>query len=319
VRRRIREKLFSAVREDGQVLALFAFGLVVFCGLVGMAVDVGQLVYTRTDLQKIADAAALAGAQDLPTSTSAARTSAATFGSANGSSTLDVTFSSTAVANDTITVTATRHVTYSFLKVIGLSGTDVSATAKAKGANAKPITGYAWTNIAPFIIWGGGRQSEVHPGIDNHCDLHVCPNSSYTFMDVGWMNKQGKPTAPDWTADSNNFKGDIDHGAGAPVSEIGETFSDGGLGSVTAPAPGTIIVVPIVNKAAGGSNLRTFTIAAWAVIRVDAGCSKTHCTGTVLDPLTMGTAPPPGYDTTGSTPPPPSLGYKAPASTGLIQ
>lgn len=303
--------------ERGQALVLFAAGLVAFLGLVGMSVDVGRVVYTRTDLQKIADAAALAGAQDLPASTSAATTSATTFADANGSSTLTVSFSNTAVNNDTIRVTAARHVDYQFLKFVGLSGMDVSATARAKGSTSKSVTGYAWTTIAPFIIWGGSRQSEVHQA-DSNCALHVCKGSSYTFLDVGWSSKQGKPTSPDWTAsNSNNFKGDINHGAGAPVSQIGETFSDGGLGSVTAPTVGTIIVIPIVDRAADGSNLRKFRIAAWAMIQVDAGCSKTHCTGTVLNPST--TSPLAGYDTTGPTPPPPSLDYKAPAASTLLE
>ena len=310
---------FRSQSERGQVLVLFAGGLVVFLALVGMAVDIGRVVYTRTDLQKIADASALAGAQDLPVSIASATTTANTYASSNGSATIDVNFSNTSVPLDTIKVTATRRVTYDFLKFVGLSGMDVSASAKAKGALPRTITGYNWNNIAPFIIWGGSRQSEVNPG-DSKCALHVCPGSSYTFLDVAWMNKQGKPTAPDWTAsNSNNFKGDINHGAGAPISQIGETFSDGGLGSVTAPVPGSIIVVPVVNKAADGSSLRSFRIAAWVVLKVDAGCTKTQCAGTVQNPLTLGFTPPAGYDSSGPTPPPPALDYKGAASTTLLE
>ena len=312
--------LFLSHSERGQALVLFAAGLVAFLGLVGMSVDVGRVMYTRTDLQKIADAAALAGAQDLPaSSTSAATDSATTFGSYNGSASLLVTFSDTFAVNDTITVKATRHVPYNFLKFVGLSGAPVSAEATAKGAIPKTITGYNLNKVAPFIIWGGSRQSEVNAG-DAACALHVCVGSSYTFMSAVWMNKQGKPTAPDWTAsDSMNFKGDVNHGAGAPVSQIGETFSVGGLGSVTVPTPGSILVIPIVNKASDGSNLRNFRIAAWVVIRVDAGCNKNGCKGTVLNPLTLGFKPPAGWDTSGSTPPPPSLDYKGTASTILLE
>ena len=311
--------LFLSHSERGQALVLFAAGLVAFLGLVGMSVDVGRVMFTRTDLQKIADSGALAGAQDLPLSVVAATTSANTYASSNGEATVAVSFSTTDAPLDTITVKASRHVTYNFLKFVGLSGADVSAKAKAKGALPKTITGYNLNNVAPFIIWGGSRQSEVNRG-DAACALHVCVGSSYTFMDVGWMNAQGKPTAPDWTAsNSNNFKGDVDHGAGAPVSQIGETFSVGGLGSVTVPTPGSILVIPIVNKASDGSNLRNFRIAAWVVIRVDAGCNKNGCKGTVLNPLTLGFKPPAGWDTSGSTPPPPSLEYKGTASTNLLE
>ena len=145
MRKRLCEKLLSAAREDGQVLALFAFGLVAFCGLVGMSIDVGQLVYTRTDLQKIADAAALAGSQDLPNA-STARASADTYVTKNGGASCQPNCATVNAAGDTITVTATRHVSYTFLKVIGLSGADLSATARARA-------GY-YVGGAGLLPWG---------------------------------------------------------------------------------------------------------------------------------------------------------------------
>ena len=118
--------------ESGQVLVLFAAGLTGFIAIVGMSVDVGQMVYTRTDLQKVADAAALAGAQDLP-STSVATQSANTYVGLNAqNTTAAVAFSGTVNANDTIEVTATRRVNYTFLKVLGMGGSTVSAKAKVR-------------------------------------------------------------------------------------------------------------------------------------------------------------------------------------------
>ena len=293
--------------EEAQALVLFAGGLVAFCGLVGMSIDIGHLVFTKTDVQKIADASALAGVQELPGSTANATTSATTYAAKNGSSTNTILFGA---GNSTITVTATRHVNYLFLKVLGFSGKDVSASATAKAVQ-KTITGYAWTNIAPFVIWGGGRQSEVHPG-DGGCPLHTCMGKSYTFLNTGWMGASGNPTAPDWTASgSNNFKGDIDHGAGSPVSQIGDFFSDGGLGNVTVPTVGTTIVIPIVDKASGNSNNRQFHIAAWAIVLVDAGCKKQSCTGTLQS---TSITPPAGWDTSGPVQPPLSLAYKGTTS-----
>jgi Flp pilus assembly protein TadG len=51
--------------EQGQALVLFAAGLAGFLALVGLSIDIGQMVTAKTDAQKVADAAALAGAQDL--------------------------------------------------------------------------------------------------------------------------------------------------------------------------------------------------------------------------------------------------------------
>ncbi|MEO8541266.1 MAG: pilus assembly protein TadG-related protein [bacterium] len=288
--------------KTGQVLVLFALALVGIFGLVGLAVDVGNLVYTATDVQKLADSSALAAAQDLPGTTAAIQT-ANSYRDQNGVATLAITF---AESNTVIRVTATRHVNFTFLRAIGLTGRDISKTAAARGQQ-QAVTGYNWENTAPFIIWGGSRTSEVNAG-DQNCALHTCVGKSYTFADTGWMGASGTPKAPDWTASgSNNFKGDVDHGNGAPVNSVGDTFSVGGLGSVSMPVVGSIVVIPIVDKATGNSNLRSFHIAAWAIVQVDPGCTKQHCTGTILNPST--TTPPTGWVGGGSTPPPPTLSY----------
>src|SRR4029077_1073660 len=121
----------------------------------------------------------------------------------------------------------------------------------------------------PFVIWGGKRQKEVHQGDTGPgCTYHTCVGSSYTFWSNQWLKDSGTPLAPDWTAsNSNNFKGDVNHGAGAPYNEIGDFFSDGGNGSAVAPAVNSIIVVPLVDKASDGSNNRQFHIVAWLVIK----------------------------------------------------
>jgi Flp pilus assembly protein TadG len=118
--------------ERGQMLVLMGAGLAAFIAIVGLSVDVGQVVFTRTDLQKVADAAAFAGAQDLPSS-SAATTNANTYVGLNASNTSAVVaITQTYNSNDTIQVTATRQVDYAFLRVVGLKGTTVSAKAKVR-------------------------------------------------------------------------------------------------------------------------------------------------------------------------------------------
>lgn len=120
--------------ERGQALVLFAAGLAAFCGFVGMSIDVGHVMATRTDLQKSADAAAMAGSQDLP-STSTALPVANSYVSSNstgGTTAASVVFSQTYAANDTIQVTTTRYVNYTFLKAIGMSGMSVNAKAKVR-------------------------------------------------------------------------------------------------------------------------------------------------------------------------------------------
>jgi len=47
----------------GQILLIFAFGLIVFIGLAALTVDVGSLYVARRNYQNATDAAALAGRQ----------------------------------------------------------------------------------------------------------------------------------------------------------------------------------------------------------------------------------------------------------------
>lgn len=303
-----RRLLHHAARKDraaGQSLVIFAAGLVAFCGLVAISVDVGHMAGTRTDLQKTVDAAALAAAQDLPTTADAAGTAGDYVTLNNGEASYAVSFS----GNDTVTVSATESIEYTFGKVLGFTTKTLTADATAK-IELKTVTGYEVSALAPFVIWGGSRDKEVNPG-DQNCPLHTCVGKNYTFLDNQWMKASGDPKAPDWTANgSNNFKGDINHGDGAEVLQIGDSFtvsSNGGLGSVEAPAVGSIIVVPIVSQASGNSNYRTFTIGAWAILEVQNGCNKQGCKGKIL-----GTAvnPPEGAVGGGSQDPPTSLTYK---------
>ncbi|MEE8347156.1 MAG: pilus assembly protein TadG-related protein, partial [Dehalococcoidia bacterium] len=53
-------------RETGQTLVLFVLALGVIMGFTAMTVDVGMFFQERRSLQNAADAAALAGIQELP-------------------------------------------------------------------------------------------------------------------------------------------------------------------------------------------------------------------------------------------------------------
>ncbi len=60
--------------ERGQVLAIVALALVALLGISAFAIDVGYAYYAKRQLQSATDAAALAGAQDLPNAATAVAT-----------------------------------------------------------------------------------------------------------------------------------------------------------------------------------------------------------------------------------------------------
>ena len=60
--------------ERGQILAVVALALVALLGVAAFSIDVGYAYYAKRQLQSATDAAALAGAQDLPNATTAIAT-----------------------------------------------------------------------------------------------------------------------------------------------------------------------------------------------------------------------------------------------------
>ena len=80
------ERRAACVRNDerGQVFVFVALGMVVLIAFLGLVIDVGYAYYTSRALQASADAAALAGAQDLPDPDQAAATARAYAGGDGG-------------------------------------------------------------------------------------------------------------------------------------------------------------------------------------------------------------------------------------------
>ena len=72
----------TARGERGQILPLVVIALVALLGIAAFAIDVGYAYYAKRQLQSATDAAALAGAQDLPNAPTAIAT-ATSYAAAN--------------------------------------------------------------------------------------------------------------------------------------------------------------------------------------------------------------------------------------------
>ena len=160
-------------REEGQTLVLFALGLIAFMGLVGLSIDVGRLVYMRTDLQKTADAAAFAGSQELPSSSTAIAIANDYVTQNNGSASANVTVFTTHGTNDSITVVASRDVGFSFMRALGFTSHEVSARATVRVGTYKGGAG-----LLPFgLVANDGSDPDdesnstlLHNGCFSHMD-----------------------------------------------------------------------------------------------------------------------------------------------------
>lgn len=130
--------------EKGSALIIVAAAMVVLMGFAALVTDVGALYAKRTKFMDTADAAALAGAQELPASKSAAQEVAWDYIRMNGGDPKD--FEVEALEGK-IRVSARGEVNYHFARVLGLENGNVGATAVAA---AEGIT--AADNVAPLGI-----------------------------------------------------------------------------------------------------------------------------------------------------------------------
>jgi putative Flp pilus-assembly TadE/G-like protein len=142
-------------RERGQILPIVALALVALLGISAFAIDVGYAYYAKRQLQSATDAAALAGAQDLPTAATAIAT-ATSYATANTPANLSgLTFTYTtsctskaltgigcnaATNPNALTVTGKGSTNTWFAKIFGIGHFDVAAHANAcSPCSASPV------------------------------------------------------------------------------------------------------------------------------------------------------------------------------------
>jgi len=131
----------AALRKDerGQGLVLAALAMSVVMGFAAMAVDAGSFYQERRGLQNAADAAALAGAQELPQNPSAAVQKATEYAGLNEpGATVQVTTPYLGDARK-IEVRVSRQFGWLFGRVLGMTTSEVAARAVAQRAKGYAI------------------------------------------------------------------------------------------------------------------------------------------------------------------------------------
>lgn len=116
-------------KEDGMVLVVVVFMMTAFLAVLALVLDAGSMYLEKSRLQKIVDAAALAGAQDLPTSSTKAVESANKSIQLNGG---QVPNFITETTETTIKVTGTKKVNLVFANAIGFDDPIVQTEATVK-------------------------------------------------------------------------------------------------------------------------------------------------------------------------------------------
>ena len=273
--------------ESGSVLVMFSVFLVVMLGFSALVIDIGALRLEKSRLVNAVDAAALAGARELPDE-AVAEEIAVSYVEYNSvePSEVSVTFDS---VNRSITVSATRHRDFVFGPVIGIPSGQVHASATAQfGA----VTGAR--GIVPFGIpeqeltynqlytLKAGSKDDYGPGNYGALALELPGAKAYTENIKHGYNgviKVGDeiPTEP------GNMSGPTTDGVEYRINQC--QHSPGCTYDKYQPNCSRIMIVPIYDPKdlSGKSTVTIVGFAAFFVEGVEGSGNKNNVTGYFLE------------------------------------
>lgn len=176
-------------RERGSIMVLAALGATAAMGFAAISLDVGRLYAARQRVIDVCDAAAIAGAQELPDDSGAAIASARDFLARNG---LDPSTSSIAVSADgtRLTVQASDPVSSTFGKVLGIgtsmitgsSTIEVGVTGSVTGAVPFGVELTSFETGEEYVIKLGSSSPGPHQGNFHAIALGGLGGSNYREM-----------------------------------------------------------------------------------------------------------------------------------------
>jgi hypothetical protein len=149
--------------QSGQAFVVTVLMITALLGLAALVLDVGSWFRAHRSLQATADAAALAGAQELPDAPGNANSLANDYAARNlsGLTGVTVNFSQTYVPNDTIRVHVSKPAEGFFSKVFGIDSVQEGAAATARTAGMKSAL-----YVAPIVV---NQQHPMLTGCGGPC------------------------------------------------------------------------------------------------------------------------------------------------------
>jgi Flp pilus assembly protein TadG len=251
--------------ERGQAFVLTAVAMVMVLGMAALVLDVGNWFRDKRRLQGTADAAALAGAQQLPDDAVGAKTMALSYANQNGGDVAGANIVITSVyqANDTIAVKAQRNDSAIFSKVIGNTSANITANSKARVG--PPVQALA---VAPMVVFCD------HSLIQN-CNNNHTPsfnvNTSLPFNALGapgafgMLNLDGTNGTVGSSKEGAWISKGFDKylGLGKYKSDPGAKFSSQNIRSALTGRIGTVLLFPVYKTLTGTGQNAQYDIIGW--------------------------------------------------------
>ena len=211
-------------KEEGVSLVVGAILLTALLGFLGLAMDVGNLVYTKTCMQSAVDAGALAGALALPNQTTAT-TQAATFVNNNlqthGLPSVTPTVSFTQDPNNKnpnnypeINVKISQNVPTYIMKVLSSSLSTFLLTASAEAVVKSGSTG-------PFTYSIFSNTSLTIPGSAFNITGSVHANTTLTFSNGAYNISNNVEGVTGVSLSGAGNLGSVGTGTGGTITEGG--------------------------------------------------------------------------------------------------
>jgi Flp pilus assembly protein TadG len=247
--------------EHGQATVLTVVFLSVLLGMAALAIDVGTWYKQKRDMQAVADAAALAGAQALPDDPSAASTLAQQYASTNGLTLAptDISFSDELTPHDTINVHASSSANGVFSKLFGIDSLTVGAAASARTDNIVQARYVApiGVDLSHPDLSGSGCPCF---GDATTLDLKKTGPGAFRLIDIDGSRGGTSPgTLADWMENGlDSFMG-----LGWYYSDPGAKFNSSQMQGALDARTNTELLFPVYDATQGnGANLQ-YHVVAW--------------------------------------------------------
>ncbi len=213
----------SGVMRPGQVIVLFALVVTVMMMLAALVTDAGQIWLNRRYLQNAADAAALAGAQQLPDDTAAARATACDYAATkNAVPNMAINCNGDDIqifgANDKIKVTTHKTIVPMIGGMFGWPSIDIAADATARVGSLY--------QACPFPIF---QTPEMLPGQPGEIGFYQLTALHLAGAD----NQSGNFLTVDVGSGANAvFDAIVNNTCGNPIGPTASTEPGGKIGKV---------------------------------------------------------------------------------------
>jgi Flp pilus assembly protein TadG len=257
-------------REHGQAAALSVLFLTVLMLSAAAVIDVGSWFREDRDTQRAADAAALAGAQALPEDQGTAQALALDYATKNGGGVLasDVTFSTTVLPGDTISVDVDRPADSFFAKIVGVDSVEVGSTAKARAGVpsearwAAPIAvdrQHPLLNCSPMLTCFG-------PSNKTTLDLEKVGPGAFRLLNLdGSHGGTGSKSLSEWILEG--YEGSMP--LGQYNSDPGAKFNSSDVRAAMSQRIGTEMLFPVYRTIREeGANLE-YEVVGWVGFFID--------------------------------------------------